>query len=218
MLARHVTRQAFDNVKTLVLAEEGTGGADAAANMHPALVKFWQQRCAYDQLIVDALLATLHNSLRILCCCGEHGLAHIERRFDKAAAGTASSTDLVISSFASPSVSLMPASTSAVWAHPYAAASPIRGAERAPGMGYAMVPTPQRVVKCNLMTLTKAIDVAGSFLHFLLQVEACAEERLNSSAQRGAGDESEWLQEHSALVHRRKMLLRVAECASILLG
>ena len=31
-------------------------------------------------------------------------------------------------------------------------------------------------------------------------------------------EHSEWLQEHSALVHRRKMLLRIAECSAILLG
>jgi len=79
--------------------------------------------------------------------------------------------------------------------------------------------TAHRMLRCNLITFTKAIECAGTLLTFLLQVETCAQTRLHSSNNGLENSEhSEWLQEHSALVHRRKMLLRIAECASLLLG
>jgi hypothetical protein len=183
-------KRAFERVNQLAPAGDSSkGGADAAADMHPSLVKFWHQRCAYDQLVVDALLATLHNSLRILCCCGEQGLAHIEKRFTKSA-GSAFSTAVPT---ASTDLMLAPGATLPMvtpGSSAYGAVRPVRGPEaglgvlgRPVGLGgmgglggglmkAGLGAAPQRVVKCNLMTLRMAIDVAGSLLHFLLQVSA----------------------------------------------
>lgn len=36
-------------------------------------------RCAFYQLVLDSLLAALHDGLRILCCCGDLGLTYVER-------------------------------------------------------------------------------------------------------------------------------------------
>jgi hypothetical protein len=51
-------------------------------------------RCAFYQLVLDALLAALHDSLRILCCCGDLGLTHVERS-TKHTGSSSLTTDLI---------------------------------------------------------------------------------------------------------------------------
>jgi|NorSeaMetagenome_1021524.scaffolds.fasta_scaffold172581_1 hypothetical protein len=56
---------------------------------------YWYQRCTFYQLVLDALLATLHNSLRILCCCDDSELTYIERSAKHTGSSSLTTTDLV---------------------------------------------------------------------------------------------------------------------------
>jgi hypothetical protein len=144
-------------------------------------------RWTFDQQLLDALLATLHNSLRILCCCGAAGLAHIENSTqDTSKKANAAQSELIASA--------MPgAHLSASW--PAGVAGVVGGGvSRAGGGGVVGVSGPYhqypasvapnlphahahththaraRVVRCNLTTLTEVIECAGFVLRFLLQV------------------------------------------------
>ena len=201
--------QAFDVMQQLLPPDGGAGG------IHHATLKFWHQRCAFDQLVLDTLSATLHNCLRILTCCGDAGLTHVDLSTKPIAT---SGTYSEVGNSASRS---LPVPSLSSFSYGHTGAGVLGDGEMSGTMtgrgGYTRTPG-LRAVRCNVLTLTKAIECAGSFLQFLLQVEACADKRLQSSFSSDTMEHSEWLQEHSALVHRRKMLLRIAECSAILLG
>ena len=146
-------------------------------------------------LVPDHYSATwqfvLPDSLRILCCCGDAGLTHVDR--STKAFGSSLSFDL-----SSSSQSLSSALTSSLTlshgglVSPYGGTgggegvagggsrlggSVLGGREIGVGMGiyggcrYPEMSVGQRVVRCNVLTLAKTIECAGSCLHFLLQVQ-----------------------------------------------
>jgi hypothetical protein len=144
--------------------------------------KWLHQRWTFDQQLLDALLATLHNSLRILCCCGAAGLAHIENSTqDTSKKAHAAQNELIPS--AMPGGARVPAAWPAGVAGGGGGGVSRAGgggvvtiggaayqypASVAPNMPHAH--THARVVRCNLTTLTEVLECAGFVLRFLLQV------------------------------------------------
>jgi len=71
--------------------------------------------------------------------------------------------------------------------------------------------------RCSLGTLVASTEASIAFLEFVIRVESKCEQhqKLTNDSQQGAG---EWQEEVDGLLHRRVMLLRVAECCAVLLG
>lgn len=70
---------------------------------------------------------------------------------------------------------------------------------------------------CSLGTLIASAEAAISYLSFVVHVDrAC--DGADTGEKNGRGRGGEWLEEVGALQHRRAMLLRLIECAGLLLG
>ncbi len=104
-------------------------------------------RCAFYQRVLDSLLAALHDSLRILCCCGDSGLTHVERS-TKHTGSSSLTTDLVPFAGAGTGAGVLALAPPIAYVGGGIRGGSLLGVGGALGGAYPTATPPQRAVRC----------------------------------------------------------------------